>query len=178
MKRHVKGFTLIETVVALLIVTMLSVVLVTATRTALNVRSNEEFESESELLAATVNIALGDVLHFAQYSPDAEHAGSNMPAFTNRGYGILKGHILVKNGRFYINTTDCEDTDATATLLTLVSKGTYTTTSITSFTMEYDETTQLFSGTYTIQGSRSQQKKNVTFAFRTLNEAEKAATEN
>mgnify|MGYP001481373421 FL=1 len=105
MKRHKQGFTLIETVVALLIVTMLSVVLVTATRTALNVRSNEEFESESEMLAATVNIALGDVLHFAQYSPDAAYAGG-VPAFTNRGYGILKGHILVKNGRFYINATD------------------------------------------------------------------------
>lgn len=177
MKRHKQGFTLIETVVALLIVTMLSVVLVTATRTALNVRSNEEFESESEMLAATVNIALGDVLHFAQYSPDAAYAGG-VPAFTNRGYGILKGHILVKNGRFYINATDCEDTDETATLLILVSKGTYTTTSIANFTMEYDEATQLFSGGYTIQGNRPQQKKDVTFTFRALNEAEKAATEN
>lgn len=174
MKHSTKGFTLIETVVSMLIVVMLSLVIVTATRTALNVRSDEEYASESELLAATVNIALGDVLHFAQYSPGTQHSG-DVPAFTNRGYGILKGHLLLKDGRFYINATDRDDNDADATLLSLVSKGTYTSSTITDFTMHYDEDTQLFTGTYTIRGSRPQQIKEVTFAFRTLNEAEKQA---
>lgn len=174
MKHRTKGFTLIETVVSMLIVVMLSLVIVTATRTALNVRSDEEYASESELLAATVNIALGDVLHFAQYTPGTEHSGG-MPAFTNRGYGILKGHLLLKDGRFYINATDRDDNDADATLLSLVSKGTYTSSTITDFTMQYDEATQLFTGKYTIQGSRPHQTKEITFAFRTLNEAEVTA---
>ena len=90
-------------------------------------------------------------------------------SFSNPGYGILRGHLLLKDGRFYINTADCGDGDADATLLSLVSSGTYTNMKIDSFTLEYDQGLGAFTGQYLIQGSRTEQTKQITFAFRPVN---------
>ena len=92
-RRKKKGFTLVETVVVTLIVAMLSALLVTGIDTAIRIRSNELFASESELLASTLNTALGDVLHYSSY--DGDEAG--VPTFTNPGYGIFSGYLLVED---------------------------------------------------------------------------------
>lgn len=163
--RRQKGFTLVETLAAMLIVSLLSVALVAGVSAAINVRSGELFDSESELLASAVNTALGDLLHYSTYAETEREETS----FSNPGYGILRGHLLLKDGRFYINTADCGDGDADATLLSLVSSGTYTNMKIDSFTLEYDQGLGAFTGQYLIQGSWTEQTKQITFAFRPVN---------
>ena len=159
--RKKKGFTLVETVVVTLIVAMLSALLVTGIGTAIRIRSNELFASESELLASTLNTALGDVLHYSSY--DGDEAG--VPTFTNPGYGIFSGYLLVEDGRILIS--DRPASDSGAVLLTLTGGGAYTDLSVTSFTMSYEN--EIYTGSYDIQGSSPNQQKTITFAFRPIN---------
>lgn len=159
--RKKKGFTLVETVVVTLIVAMLSALLVTGIGTAIRIRSNELFASESELLASTLNTALGDVLHYSSY--DGDEAG--VPTFTNPGYGIFSGYLLVEDGRILIS--DRPASDSGAALLTLTGGGAYTDLSVTSFTMSYEN--GIYTGSYDIQGSSPNQQKTITFAFRPIN---------
>lgn len=160
-QRKTKGFTLIETLASMLIIAMLSICLTAGTTAALHARSNQLFASESEILADTLNTALGDILHYASYSGKN---GKNIN-ITNQNYGIFTGRIVVKDGRFYVQ--DRPVTDANCTLLSLTGSGAYSGMTIRDFKMEYAD--NVFSGSYTIAGSRTAQEKEVTFAFRALN---------
>ena len=64
-KRWKAGFTAVEMLVVVLIVSLLTAGIITVSGAAVNVRSNELFASESEELAMTLNTALGDMLHYA-----------------------------------------------------------------------------------------------------------------
>lgn len=160
--RSAKGFTLVETLAAMLIVTLLTGAIAVGTSTAVKIHSAAVFASESELLAATVNAALGDVLRYADYDPVEEDF-----AITNQGYGILQGRILLRDGRLYINTSSLPDDSGT--LLILVSDGAYTTLRITDFTISYSAEDALFSGGYTITNQDGTRQRTAAFTFRPVN---------
>ena len=138
------------------------------TMTALRTRTASRFQSESEILAATLNSALGDMLHYATCAKYI--ATSGLVYINNPGYGIVNGQILDRGGRLYVNATanisvDSED----ATLLTLTGAGAYTDLTVSGFKMLYDKDNCLFYGSYEINGPE-QAKKTIDFAFRSLNE--------
>lgn len=124
-QRNRRGFTLAETLAALVIVVLLAMSVQMGTMTALRTRTASRFQSESEILAATLNSALGDMLHYATC---ARYDGAGGTVYLNNpGYGIVNGQILDRGGRLYVNATanisvDSED----ATLLTLTGAGAYT----------------------------------------------------
>ena len=64
-QRNRRGFTLAETLAALVVVVLLAMSVQIGTMTALRARTVSRFQSESEILAATLNSALGDMLHYA-----------------------------------------------------------------------------------------------------------------
>ena len=64
-QRNRRGFTLAETLAALVVVVLLAMSVQIGTMTALRARTASRFQSESEILAATLNSALGDMLHYA-----------------------------------------------------------------------------------------------------------------
>ena len=170
MKRHRnrRGFTLAETLAALVIVVLLAMSVQMGTMTALRTRTASRFQSESEILAATLNSALGDMLHYATCAKYI--ATSGLVYINNPGYGIVNGQILDRGGRLYVNATanisvDSED----ATLLTLTGAGAYTDLTVSGFKMLYDKDNCLFYGSYEINGPE-QAKKTIDFAFRSLNE--------
>lgn len=167
-QRNRRGFTLAETLAALVIVVLLAMSVQMGTMTALRTRTASRFQSESEILAATLNSALGDMLHYATCAKYI--ATSGLVYINNPGYGIVNGQILAKDGRLYVNATanisvDSED----ATLLTLTGAGAYTDLTVSGFKMLYDKDNCLFYGSYEINGPE-QAKKTIDFAFRSLNE--------
>lgn len=167
-QRNRRGFTLAETLAALIIVVLLAMSVQMGTMTALRTRTASRFQSESEILAATLNSALGDMLHYATCAKYI--ATSGLVYINNPGYGIVNGQILDRGGRLYVNATanisvDSED----ATLLTLTGAGAYTDLTVSGFKMLYDKDNCLFYGSYEINGPE-QAKKTIDFAFRSLNE--------
>ena len=167
-QRNRRGFTLAETLAALVIVVLLAMSVQMGTMTALRTRTASRFQSESEILAATLNSALGDMLHYATCAKYI--ATSGLVYINNPGYGIVNGQILDRGGRLYVNATanisvDSED----STLLTLTGAGAYTDLTVSGFKMLYDKDNCLFYGSYEINGPE-QAKKTIDFAFRSLNE--------
>ena len=167
-KRNSRGFTLAETLAALVIVVLLAMSVQMGTMTALRTRTASRFQSESEILATTLNSALGDMLHYATC---ARYDGAGGTVYLNNpGYGIVNGQILTKDGRLYVNaTTGLSASDPNATLLTLTGAGAYTDLTVSGFKMLYDKDNCLFYGSYEINGPE-QAKKTIDFAFRSLNE--------
>lgn len=167
-QRNRRGFTLAETLAALVIVVLLAMSVQMGTMTALRTRTASRFQSESEILAATLNSALGDMLHYATCAKYI--ATSGLVYINNPGYGIVNGQILAKDGRLYVNaTTSLSASDPNATLLTLTGAGAYTDLTVSDFQMLYDKDNCLFYGSYEINGPE-QAKKTIDFAFRSLNE--------
>lgn len=167
-QRNRRGFTLAETLAALVIVVLLAMSVQMGTMTALRTRTASRFQSESEILAATLNSALGDMLHYATCAKYI--ATSGLVYINNPGYGIVNGQILAKDGRLYVNaTTSLSASDPNATLLTLTGAGAYTDLTVSGFKMLYDKDNCLFYGSYEINGPE-QAKKTIDFAFRSLNE--------
>lgn len=167
-KRWKAGFTAVEMLVVVLIVSLLTAGIITVSGAAVNVRSNELFASESEELAMTLNTALGDMLHYA--TGVATDEGNQVVGLTNLNYGIKNGSFLLQNEQLYLNTTAA--TAENNRTLPLVSAGTYTNMKLESFTITYDNTQNLFQGSYKIKGPRDNQQKEIQFVFRPMNQPE------
>ena len=168
MKLRLKaGFTAVEMMVAVLMVSLITASIITVSGAALNIRSNELFASESEELAMTLNTAIGDVLHYSTGVKTAGGTDNTLIGLTNLNYGIKDGAFVLKDGRLYLFTAaDGESA------LPLVSKGTYTNMKIKDFDVTYNEAENVFEGSYNIEGTKSNQNKSITFVFRPINKPE------
>ena len=169
-RRSKKGFTFVETLVCVLIIALLSAVTLTGIRAAWSAHENALFESESEILANTINTALGDVLHYSVYESTSKGT-DGIVNISNQNYGILHGSILLgDDGHFYIKVAQPKN----ATRLVLISDGAYTNIKVKDFTMyfnNYNGTADVdwaYHGSYTLVGSGGQTKK-VDFVIRPIN---------
>ena len=169
--RKKKGFTFVETLVALLIVSLLSAVVLTGIRSAWSIHDDALFASESEILASTINTALGDVLHYSSYEQSGSQGTSEIVRISNQNYGILRGDIEADDGKIYIKVSD----DKNSSKLVLISDGAYTNIKVTDFSLKYmshDQSTDYpegtFYGSYTLEGTDGQTKK-ITYAFQPIN---------
>ncbi|MEG2176816.1 MAG: type II secretion system protein [Oscillibacter sp.] len=162
--RRSRGFTLTETLAAVLILTLLTGVIAVGISAAVRAKTQLLFTSESDLLAATLNTALGDVLHYAT-EPVTE---DKTVSFTNANYGVLHGQLLcdAESGKLYL-----QPSAAPGDRFTLVSDGAYTNLKVSDFQLAYAD--GLFTGSYTITGG-DEQAKTIPFYFRPLNEASPA----
>lgn len=161
-----KGFSLFESLVALFIISILTVGITTAVNAAANVYKKSLFVSEGEMLAATIDIALSDLLRF---SSDVMEEGG-VVKLTNLGYNVRKGHLFLDSGLLYLNLTDEKPDDALdAPLAPLINLGAYSSMKIKegSFKLNYAE--GVFSGQYVIQSKDdSTLEKRYEFYFRTV----------
>lgn len=102
-----KGMTLMETLAAVLMVTLLSTVILSGSQAAFRVYVQDTFTSESQLVSDTINKALSDVLHYAvNVKTDTN---GKVISYTNRNYGVTGGNIQVgqdsgvDEGRIYLD---------------------------------------------------------------------------
>lgn len=113
-----KGFTLVEMLVALAIVVMMSLMMSVGASVGARVQREATFVAESDILASTLNTAVGDMLRYSTiYTTDDVDASNNNALFQtmedttkkyclfdNDGYGISGGKLILSpytdtNGR-------------------------------------------------------------------------------
>ncbi|MEG2037020.1 MAG: prepilin-type N-terminal cleavage/methylation domain-containing protein [Ruthenibacterium sp.] len=165
-KRNARGFTLVEMLTAVLILTIMGVGLTTGIASAVQVYHGSVFSSESQLLSDTMDTALADVLRYAKYE-EAETADTPL-RFSNANYRVVRGSLLAYEGRLKMNPTDAA-VGGGESLMNLLSDSAYSSMDFTDLTLSYDVQTHVFSGSYTLESKRgSALKKTVTFAYRTL----------
>lgn len=172
--RGKKGFTLTETLAAVLIVTLLTAVLAAGASAAVGIHGDALFASRGDLLAATLNTALGDVLHYA-----VDITEGDPPAFQNAQYGLAgeRGSLLAGEdpegplyGQLYLSNAALAGGGTGP--LPLVGGGAYSGLRVEGFTLTYDG--ELFTGGYTItDGAHT---RPVTFTIRPVNSAPRTGT--
>lgn len=135
------GMSLMEVMVALLIMVLLVVGMGTGMDAGMRVYGDATFEANGATLAGYLNTALTDVLRYAQ-DIQSPAASGDPCTFTNLELGLRNAYIEPnENGILYIKSADGEDGfDPKA----LVSSGAYAKLIIKSgsFTLDYHEDTR------------------------------------
>lgn len=161
-----KGFSLLETLVALIIVLLVASCVTIGISASNRVYKRSLFVSESDITASTIDIALSDVLRYA-YNVNLNE-DTNLLSFSNKNYSIDGGHFVIKQGFLYINTTEgMSDDEIGEHLKPLIGGSTYTASKMTDFQLNYNDGE--FTGSYTLQSNLyTDLSKTFTFSFRTI----------
>lgn len=163
-----KGFTFIEMLVC--VVTMLLIAMICSVGLDMASKSYREsvFESNCQMLEATVDMQVGDILRFA--TSVQTDASGNVTTFTNKTYRVNKGKIEVSTrsgdtGGYFLVYLEEDATDG----YMILNKSAYADSMyIENFVLSYDDATGMFSGSYTIKSSQlSGLKRDCTYAYRT-----------
>lgn len=99
-----RGFTLVELLASLMIVVMLSIMMSVGSSVGMSVQRESTFVAQSDVLASSINTALGDVLRYSEVFA---------PSVTDEDYGALVtksvlyneagDQCLIKNTNYGIN---------------------------------------------------------------------------
>lgn len=163
-----KGFTFIEMLAC--VVTMLLISMICSVGLDMASKSYREsvFESNCQMLESTVDLQVGDILRFA--TSVQTDASGNVTTFTNKTYRIEKGKLEVSprsgdtGGYFMVYLKDSDTTGYMVLNESAYADSMY----IENFTLTYDESTGVFSGTYTIKSTQlGGLKRDCTYAYRT-----------
>jgi len=162
--RTKRGFSLLESLITLTIVLIITVCVTIGISASNRLYRKSLFSSESEILSSTIDIALSDIL---RYSTNVINTDGNI-SFSNSNYSVVNGHLLVKDGRIYINVSDENPDDVMGPYLkTIVGNSTYTTIDASELTLDYSD--GVYTGSYTLTSNfDTSLSKTFDFTFRTL----------
>jgi len=131
------GFTLMETMVSVLILVLIASGMGTGMDAGLSVYKESTFETDSAALSGLVNTAIGDMLRYAedikQVSPETDIDF----VFTNREYGVADAYFYIGDGvesdlgTLYLKNIRNNDT------VDLLNSGTYPSLEIADFKVHY-----------------------------------------
>lgn len=170
---HRRGFTLIELVCAMLVMALLGMVVSIGISTAVRVQREATFIAHSDVLTATLNTSMSDVLRYSVVNTQkTEELNDGRIYFSNQEYMISDGYIFVdENGQVAVCMND------EGKVRYFISKGTYTGLEVQAegapadggFTLTYDKDTRLFRGSYTVREKVTDPlTKSSEFAFRCM----------
>ena len=163
-----RGFTLVEMLVALAIVVMLSLMISVGSSVGAQVQRESTFVAQSDVLASTINTALGDVLRYSTVTPAVEVAEGEEPTYeqesvlvdesgkklliSNDGYGIGNAAVILDTSKGSVRVAvkqmeiegDADSSESVEKVYYLVSHGIYTNLTILTdgdhpFTLTYVE---------------------------------------
>lgn len=163
------GFTLMEVLVSMLILTFLVVGMGPGMKTALSVYQESTFQSSSTALTGTLNATLEDLL---RYGEDIEVADGTV-TFTNLDYGLQGAQFLCwnKNAANAPTVVTVKDSRGAKALLP---EGSYPNMEITAFEIKYQK--GVFTVEYTIESTVVSDSRDVTLTVAALNLPEGAGT--
>ena len=170
-----KGFTMIEMLVCVITLILLCMIVTTGSNLAISSMNASLFESESQMLKATLDLCLGDILRHATDVEVNNEEEKVVKSFSNSAYYIDKGIIIV--GTRDSGITDAgdlicnSDSDGFAkdTGWLIANKGIYVKEMyVTDFELYYDEDTRVFSGSYVIVSKYTTATKKCEFSFRSI----------
>lgn len=166
-----KGFTLIEMMACILTLVLIVLICTTGTNMAMKSYNESLFETNSQMLESTINTALGDVLRYASNVTESTVGGVTTVKFTNTNYSLENGYIKIgmteeDEGYLKLVVNDSGSADEKY----LISKKSYAENLyILNFTLEYDATTGIFTGNYTIMSTiAAGMSRTVTFSYRSI----------
>lgn len=169
--RDKKGFTLVEMLACVVTLLLLALIVSTGTNLAMMSLRETTFESDSQMLESTLNMYVGDILRHAK---DVKtDSFDQVTEFTNDVYNIDDGNFGIDiskssiSGAGYLVCTSSLDESLTGTLV--ANEGIYAgSLYIKDFSLTYDETRGVFTGSYTIVSSSTSATKNCEFTYRTI----------
>lgn len=91
--RSRSGMTIVETLMAVLIIALLTSTILIGTQAAMRVTYQETFVAESQSVADTINRAFSDVLRYAQNVNTDDD--TRVTSYSNAAYGVTGGAIRV-----------------------------------------------------------------------------------
>ena len=162
--KNKKGFTFVEMLVC--VITLLMVGGICATGTGISVKSYQQsrFITDSQMLASTLDLSMGDVL---RYASDIKESDGKI-IFTNNYYQIEDGYMEVTDvGRIQVHKTS--NPNFSNWVLALVSEKVYAEDLfVRDFTLGYAD--GIFSGNYTIGSNIIPEEdwKECEFTYRTI----------
>lgn len=142
-KLNKSGLTLMETLVALLILVMLVLAMDYCTNSAMGVFKEATFTADSATLSGILNTSLADVL---RYSEEVE-ATEDRVTFTNYDYGVRGVYLNISGD--VIRMTSPEDDLSRF----LVNTGAYPNLKVLDFSVNYNADKDFYKIGYTIQNS-------------------------
>ena len=108
LRRGSRGFTLMETLVASLLIVLAASVVVVGSQAAVRVTAGDSFASESQTVADTVDRALSDVLRYA--TDVRTDSGGQVVSYDCGAYGIAGGTVRIGagagEGKIYLSKDD------------------------------------------------------------------------
>jgi len=158
-----KGFTLVEALAAVLAVILLAAILAVSLSAATQVFRKSVFVSESEILAASLNTELSNILRYSKGSVD----GEGTVRIANASYMAEDAYFVVDD-YVYLHE-DAIDGTQDASSINLINRGAYTSLVIKDFLLQYNVTTHVYTGSYRIQMKDDPSlSKDVMFSFKSL----------
>lgn len=142
------GFTLMEVLASMLILTFLVIGMGPGMKTAMTVYRESTFQSSSTALIGAMNTTLGDVLRFAE---DVEVAEDGTFTFTNVEYGLRNGRFLQWDDDTGPDVVTVIDHNGEERLL--LPEGAYPNMEISEFSIRYNADTDLVEVNYTIEST-------------------------
>ena len=169
-----RGFTLIELVSAMMVMALLGVVVSIGVSTAMRVQRESAFIAHSDVLTATLNTSMSDVLRYSVVNTQkTEEKNDGHIYFSNQEYMISDGYIFVdEDGHVGVRMNDQEDA-----VRYFISNGAYAGLVIREegnaadggFSLSYDKETRLFTGAYTVSEKAADPlTKSSEFVFRCM----------
>ena len=157
-RRGRRGFSLVEMLAALLVLSLLAVMIASAVSAAARMYHKSVYTSESETLSSTLNTALSDLLCYATDVTTGASAAEYSPvvSFRNPSYYGESIRLVQVSGNqaaaaatgSYLCFQAAGGTDRT--YYNLLSSGTYTSLQICNFSLTYSESAEAFAVSYDI----------------------------
>lgn len=166
-KRSNAGFTLVELLAALTILTILGTMVASAMVTGSRVMASTTATSNAAILEQSVETALSDVLRYASAHVPVGDSMAENPEFDTDSYYDYSGSV-VRDGK--IRLEDGKLALVTASGMQYIPKasGIYTDFVITDFILYYDCATNMFSASYTIATGNGVYTRQGEFVCRSL----------
>ena len=99
-----RGFTLVELLASLMIVVLLSIMMSIGASVGMSVQRESTFVAQSDVLASTINTALGDVLRYSEvFAPGGSDEEYGTLVVKSVLYNEAGDQCLIKNSSYGIN---------------------------------------------------------------------------
>ena len=172
--KNKKGFTLIEMLACVVTLLILCLIVTTGTNLATMSMNESLFESESQMLEATLNLCIGDIL---RHATDIEETDEGV-TFTNDAYYIDEGSFAIdtrNSGIAEAGYLMCTSKlDGTSRGLLVANRGIYVKSMyVTDFQLAYDAEKHVFTGSYVIVSKLTETTKTCEFSYRTIADTNK-----
>ena len=165
-----KGFTLMEMLVCVVTLILLCLIVTTGSNLATMSMNASLFESESQMMKATLDLCIGDIL---RHATDVKEDKDGNVIFTNDAYFIDDGCIKIATkdsgitGAGYLICDSAIDLSGSGLLV--ATRGVYVNGMyVKDFKLEYHGDTHVFTGSYMIVSKYTNATKTCEFSFRTI----------